>query len=265
MKKADLAELARLGVRTKLDAIQAYLADVFDDFPEAFTTSTPPVFLRPQEKPGGNSWPSNSPLISRNGDGADAVLVPSPKHRASWTPERRAAQAERVKQQNAKRSGKWGDLGWHRIYDLLKKTPKRTLSITAITKHTGITGTSIASVFNAHPDLFKKVGRGHYQLTRILKPSERIVTPQSSHKGKANGGSKPKTERKWGNYVWQRLYDYLMTVENRTAPLAEMMKHSKANSAATAITSMDSHKELFKRVSPGVYTLTKELTDEQRR
>jgi hypothetical protein len=264
MKKADLAELARLGVRTKLEAIQTYLADVFDDFPEVFTSATPPIFLRPQEKPGGNSWPTDAhTLISSNGSGADAVLVPAhTRHKVSWTPARRAEQAARVRRQNLKRTGKWGDLGWHRIYELLKNAPKHSLHLSQIAKALKMPDTSVRSAFGSHTELFTAVGRGEYRLKRLLKPSERITTPQPGRKQK--GGSKPKKERKWGMFVWQRIYDYLMTVENRTAPLNEMMKSTKVNSQATAITSMDSHKDLFKRVSPGVYTLTKELTDEQR-
>jgi hypothetical protein len=262
MKKADLAELARLGVRTKLEAIQAYLVDVFDDFPEQFSGDHPPVFLRPQEKPGGNSWPSDAhTVINSNGTGADAVLVKPTWQKLTWTPERRAAQAQRAKRQSAekRRTGKWGELGWQRVHDLLKKAPDRTLPQSVIAKQLKMPETSVRSAFDSHEDVFKRVGRGLYQLTHVInKPlTKKAPAVRKGHKKKA-------APKRWGIFGWQRIYDYIDKQDNRTAALSAIMKAAKVNSAASAITCMDSHDDLFKRVGPGLYALTKELTDEQR-
>lgn len=59
MTKAQLTELARVGMIAKLTNDEAALADAFKLFPDLFVSKTPPVLLRPELRNGKSAkrWP----------------------------------------------------------------------------------------------------------------------------------------------------------------------------------------------------------------
>jgi len=177
MKKADITELARLGVRSKLEQLERYLADVFSEFPEEFATPTPPVFLKAEEKLQGNSWPTFV-ASSRNGDGARPASFAAALRNAAKPKARRAART------------------------LTRRTTKK----------------------------------------------------------KTRGTPAP---AKWGTFQWQRIHDYLLTQDDRTAKLSSILETQKIPTAASAITAMQTHKKLFKRSGPSRYTLIAEVPKDQ--
>jgi hypothetical protein len=244
MKKADITELARLGVRSKLEQLERYLADVFSEFPEEFATPTPPVFLKPEEKVRGNSWPTFT-VITRNGEGGDGVIV----HQQHVPPHTR-----KTRRSNAA----WGSLGWHRIHDYLQQAPNRTARISAITRATKIAKNSVLSSMKNHPDLFRRTGvRGEVRLAKSVTHQAartRRTTP------KTHGPQPPPA---WGTFHWQQIHDYLLTQDARTAKLSSIIDALKIPAATTAIGAMVTHKKLFKRNGRGSYTLIAEVPKDQ--
>jgi hypothetical protein len=76
MTNEELRQLAAIGVRERVQTIQAELSMYHEEWPELFQSATAPPLLK----------------VSTNGHG------PAPSKRASsWTPARRAAQAQRMK------------------------------------------------------------------------------------------------------------------------------------------------------------------------
>lgn len=111
MKKSDLHELARLGVRTKLLALERFLGDLFLEFPEEFLSKTAPVLARSERK-ARSTWPAlavaapapddeTSASDDETGSSEDEPetreAAPRSKQKAAWSPERRAKQAKLMK------------------------------------------------------------------------------------------------------------------------------------------------------------------------
>jgi hypothetical protein len=256
MKKSDYSQLTRLGVRAMLEKLQDYLTDVFADFPEEFNTQTPPLFLRAEEKTGGNSWPVFR-AVSRNGtEPADAVepILVSKKTR-HWTPAARRKASERMLKRNTDQE--WGSVIWHRIHDYLLKAPKRSARLGELAKALKEKESSISSALNRHEDRIR-YGANGYTLVKPVSAAEKkskkahIVAPRKAAK------------KHWGQYHWQMIHDYLLTQPEHVAPISQIMKNLKIPTQASAITSMQSHKDLFRRSSPGTYQLIKEAPEEMR-
>lgn len=74
----------------------------------------------------------------------------------------------------------------------------------------------------------------------------------TKRKSKSRDGAAP---RAWGGAVWQRAHDFLAGQPERQAHLKDILKGSGANTAAAFITAADTHQDVFKRVSQGVYAL----------
>lgn len=111
LKKSEQQELIRLGARVRLRELEEMIGDLFADFPDLFVSATAPVFLRPEVKGGGSTWPTLT-VTPTNGNGHvdDALhdhlgeeqgpLRQQPargRQAGSWTPARRAAQSRRMK------------------------------------------------------------------------------------------------------------------------------------------------------------------------
>lgn len=277
MKKADLQELTRLGVRRKLEQIERYLGDMFTDFPDEFATKTPPVFMRPIEKAGGNSWPVFAASVAGDAESNGAEETAVSGHKTSWTPERKAAQALRMKK--AQRHGgyngkgiKWGTFQFQRIHDYLLTRPQHAASISEMEKALNIVGSSVLSAIGQHKNLFRKTGvRGTYQLKKVVPASKRQSSngpakkATAHHKRKAAHSGARTLPKNWGDSVWHRLHDYLHDQQDMTAPLTSIMRDNKINSHASAITAMQSHADMFERTNPGVYRLTRVLTDDEKK
>ena len=254
MKKADLTELTRLGVRAKLEQLQQYVRELHSEFPEEFATPTPPVFLKAQEKPGGNSWPAF--IASSNGDSDETT---SNKLKGLWTPERRAEQAQRVRARMAK--AKWGTHHWHHVHDyLLKKAPHRRATVVVIANALKIKQSAARSAMDAQPKVFRHLP---YSADWLLIKPVTTKTAKATTKGTANArpasNSSGAANKPWGTFHWQKIYDYLHEQDNRTARLADIMKAANIPTQASAITGMMGYKNLFKRTAPGIYQLIGEV------
>jgi len=258
MKKSDFQELARLGVRQKLEALQDYLAEVHAEFPDEFSTPTPPMFLRPTEKVNGNSWPSFAAKLREE---TDTDTISSQK--ASWTPERRAAQGERMRGNSNRHGGtsEWGSTVWHRIHDYLLKQPKRTSTPIGMAKGVNAELSAVTSALARHKDRAKRIGPGTYRLVKPITREQYKKEVAAIHKkaaGALSRSRKAAPARDWGAFHWQKIHDYLKGKEDRTAGISEIMKALKIPTQASAITSMQGHKNLFRRTGKGTYQLIAE-------
>jgi hypothetical protein len=254
MKKSEYADLTRLGVRARLEQLQNYLADIFSDFPEEFNSQTPPLFLKAEEKAGGNTWPAFR-AVESNGSEPEP---PTPAQR-KWSPEARRKASERMLNRHA--SGQWGTLIWHRMNDYMLKQKKAIAKVSVMATALKVHKSSIDSAIRRDQKRFKRIGNGLYQLARPATNAERSQTTvakavTTKHRPKAKH-----IPHHWGEYHWQKIHDYLRTVDNQTAPIGEIMKALKIPTQASAITSMQGHKNLFRRVSPGTYALIKEAPE----
>jgi hypothetical protein len=63
--------------------------------------------------------------------------------------------------------------------------------------------------------------------------------------------------------VWFRTYEFLRTQIEGTAPLHTLQKALKVKESSSILTGITYHKDLFRRVSPGVYQVTRELSAEE--
>jgi hypothetical protein len=265
MKKNEYAELARLGVRSRLEQLQRHIADLFHEFPEEFAASTPPVFLKAEEKPGGNSWPAFTATVASS-NGTEAVEEPSPQQRGAskrvWTAASRAKIAAATRARFANQ--KWGSTLWHEMHDYLLKQKNRQATVTAIAKALKVTkSSSITSAINRHRNRFRRVGPGLYRLVDVVSAAEKknglAVSSPSSHPSGKKRHTVPYAEKQpWGTYHWQKIHDLLAKQENRTMKVADMMTALDIKSAASVITSMMGHKDLFRRTGVGVYQLVNE-------
>lgn len=104
IKKAELLELAAVGMHRRLMADEARLAEIWKEFPQLFLGETPPTFVRPEPRESSNGhWP---PIVATRADEADKPAVASRGSvaaKASWTPERRAKQARSMKRMLARK------------------------------------------------------------------------------------------------------------------------------------------------------------------
>jgi hypothetical protein len=263
IRKADYTELTRLGVRARLAELERYVADLHKEFPDEFASPTAPVFLKGEEKPGGNSWPPMPVLVSGNGHHADAVLVPAKA--SGWSQEQRAKQAQRMR--DRANAAKWGTLLWHKVHDYLLKQPKHTANFSVMVKTLKVRDSSLGSVIRRHPDRLKRVSQGIYQLTKPVTAAQKKngggeTAAPAKKKPSGKGGNY--AIQPWGTFHWQKIHDYLLLKNDHTAPISELIADLKIKSQASAITSMQGHKDLFRRSGPGTYQLIKEASAEQR-
>lgn len=193
MKKEAMFQLASFGVKTKLAMMERELRELFRDFPDAFASATPPVLLRPERKTNGNDWPT----IPTSAD--DTVVASETPQAKGWTPARRAKHARfmkspagrartakmiaaRKKRGQGKATGQkingamakrlaWGGVAWQRAHDYLASLPDRTATTNEIMKGAKINSqaTFITSVYDAHKDLFARVGKGKYKLKKTVE------------------------------------------------------------------------------------------------
>ena len=159
MNREELVKLAEVGMRQRLQGIERQLAQVFREFPGLFLGTTPPQFVRPELKNGkGHEWPI-------------MVNEPEPprKTRSNWTPERRQAQAERMRRRMRKKRG--GAKAGHptglvtKIHAYLAKHGESALQ--DLMKATGAKASS-SVISSMHVGLkngrFSKPGPGRYAL-----------------------------------------------------------------------------------------------------
>jgi hypothetical protein len=93
VNRDELVKLAAVGMRQRLQDMERYLAQLFREFPQLFMGETPPQFVRPELKNGkGHEWPI---MVSETERTVNA-------RKARWTPERRQAQAERMRKRRGK-------------------------------------------------------------------------------------------------------------------------------------------------------------------
>ncbi len=88
-----------------------------------------------------------------------------------------------------------------------------------------------------------------------LRAEQATATPTKKRRG--NGAT-------WGTYTWHRIHDFLTTQPKHTAALSSIMPACQISSQASAITGMQYHKDLFKRVRQGQYRLVKTLTTDEK-
>lgn len=195
MTKSELQELARFGVRRKLEIMEREVREMFRMFPEEFASATPPVLLAPESKVGGNDWPVFT-ATNGNGNGhtPDARAKISTAAKASWTPERRAMQAQlmkktmrraaakkkaaakttkpasRVKPPHYVDTQKWGTFGWQRAHDYLLTQDQRQAKVADVVKGAKLNSSAsfITSIDN-HADVFEKTAPGIYRLKKIVE------------------------------------------------------------------------------------------------
>lgn len=194
MTKSDMAELARLGARTRLQTIERQLLSLYREFPEEFIGGVAPVLVSPELKSEGNDWPSfTATTAPTNGNGNGNGTA---KHKAAWTPERRAAQSRRMKKRartqtigvgvakksrshhggDRKPAPPWGTFTWQRMHDFLANQDGRRAKMADIMK--GIdakTQPTVISSVKMHGELFKRVGQGEYMLKKILGADEKTA------------------------------------------------------------------------------------------
>lgn len=196
MTKEQLQHLARLGVRQQLATFERILGALFKEFPEVFASETAPVLVKAELKAGGNDWPSFIATPAAAETNGNWHQTASANISASWTPERRAAQAHRMRLRAKKlgqvagkpiRHGRhkapakvnkavpWGTFTWQRMHDFLAnqdghraRTPDIMKAIDAKISPTVISAVSI------HPELFKRVAPGEYALKKVLSPDEKV-------------------------------------------------------------------------------------------
>ena len=89
MTKEELHRFAADGVRNKIAAMEVELSTYHREWPELFLSATAPVLLKAELKHGSNG----------NGSGpwVPVTIIKTTRHAASWTPERRAAAAARMR------------------------------------------------------------------------------------------------------------------------------------------------------------------------
>jgi hypothetical protein len=254
MKKSDYSQLTRLGVRAMLEKLQDYLVDVFADFPEEFNTATPPLFLKAEEKAGGNTWPI---FRARNGTEPE----PLSRKQAEWTPEKRAEASKRMRNRtSAKDRNEWGSKVWHRIHDQLLYAPKQTAAHGELVTALKVPETTVTSALNRHKDRIKRVGKGKYMLVKPVTAKEKKAAEPPMKKGRSSKKKKHVTHH-WGQFHWQKIHDYLLTQDDQAAGVGQMIKELKIPTAASAITSMMQHNDLFRRSGPGRYQLIKQASE----
>jgi hypothetical protein len=83
--RAELRELATVGMRERVRRLEQHLAAIWKDFPDLFLGDAPPQLLRPERREAGD-----------NGH-MPAVRITPPRKMSQWTPARRAAQSRRMK------------------------------------------------------------------------------------------------------------------------------------------------------------------------
>lgn len=192
MLKAQLQELARFGVRRKLEMYETQLKALYRAFPDEFVGE--PVLLKPETKDGGNDWPAFTATAPEgNGNGTTAHDRMSAAAKAAWTPERRAEQSRLVKARYASRKqknpnprarkatarkphrkniegAKWGTFVWQRAHDYLKDLPGKKAPVAEITKAAGATSSAafITGAIDSHGDVFKRIAKGVYGLKKVL-------------------------------------------------------------------------------------------------
>jgi hypothetical protein len=256
MNKSDLQELARFGVRYKLAEVERFLAQMFRQFPDEFLTAAPPLFLRPDEKGNGNSWPAFTlTLPATNGDTNGDTSTRKP-----WTPEARAAASQRMRGRLKGNSAEWGSVLYHRVHDDLLAQPDHSSRLTELVKRLGAKHSSTRTSIMTHPKIFR-YGNG---VVRLIKP----VT--NTAKAGGHGGSKPGLVKrmpphKWGDKVWEQLHDYLLTQPDHTAPLRTLMKGVKTEVHATVISAVKMHSDVLERSGPGTYRLLRIVSAEEKR
>ena len=191
IKKMEMQEYARLGVRMHLEEIERQLAGLHRQFPDLFLGDTAPIFLRPEPKPNGTStWPtvqvSAPEVVGTNGGHGTNPSKASVSQKASWTPARRAKQAKMMKKRSlamhaakAQRHAKlgatepWGYFVWQRMHDFLQTQDQRTAKVQDIMREAKVNvGASVASAIKNHPEYFKRVGVGRYQLKKVYQPKK---------------------------------------------------------------------------------------------
>lgn len=176
MTKAELYDYARAGVRQRLVAIERLLADLYREFPAEFAGDSAPVFVKPETKLNGNSWPpfeATHPENGTNGNGREATAA---KISASWTPERRAKAAKAMKQRrkagimNNPPDKPWGSFAWQRLHDALAQREDRTASVADLCKAANIRiSPTLYSAVKLHHQLFKKTANGDIYLKKVLE------------------------------------------------------------------------------------------------
>jgi hypothetical protein len=178
LTKSQLHSLAANGVRPELLKIERYLADIKKEFPDLFIENAPLQFVKLETKSNG---------ATANGKGWPTLRITPPlsKQQTLWTPERRAAQGERMRKRQAK----------------MQRAKKRA------------------------------------------RQSKATAGPQMP--------------------VWFRAYEFLRTQIDSTAPLDTLQKALKVKESSSILTGFVYHKDLFRRVSPGVYQVTRELSAEE--
>jgi hypothetical protein len=171
MNRDELVKLAEVGMRQRLLGVERQLAQAFRDFPGLFIGETPPQFVKPELKNGNTSdWPI---MVTPGTEEARAINA----HRARWTPERRAAQAELMRARRGKHSlhGKHKrQIGLvHQVHRYLAKHGESALK--DIMKATGAKASS-SVISSMHPGLrsgrFSKPGPGRYALGPNAKEAE---------------------------------------------------------------------------------------------
>jgi hypothetical protein len=123
-----------------------------------------------------------------------------------------------------------------------------------------VSNNTIGSALKRHTDRFKQRGKGTYQLVKPVSAAQRdklahVAVPAKKRKRAPEVG--------WGVFHWQKIHDYLLTKNERTAPLRDIIKELRIPTQASAITSMQGHKNLFRRSGPGVYQLHTEPPDQR--
>lgn len=122
---------------------------------------------------------------------------------------------------------------WERVRDFLADQPGHQARSKDIQSTLGFSSSSLGSVFRNHKDTFKRVDHGVWGL---LDAKTEIVVPS---KGR----------------VWERMRDYLK--EHKQARLFEIAK-ALGTSDSSVATGATTHKDVFVRLSPGVYALKDE-------
>lgn len=261
MNKSELQELARFGVRYKLVEVQRYLASMFKQFPEEFTTTAAPVFLKPETKGGGNSWPAFTlALPDTNGD------TPAPSKR-QWSPEARAAAAARLRQRfnNHQSSTEWGSVLWHRVHDDLLAQPDHTSRMVDLSKRLKSLPSSVRSAATTHQKMFR-IRHGMVQLIKPMKGLKTIAAgANGSRPQKKPFPSKRQPAHKWGDKVWQEMHDFLAEQPEHTAPLQAIMKKVRTKVHATVLSAVKLHPDVLTRSAPGTYSLVRELSADEKR